>query len=196
VVALFAEPLPEVALSGARVTLRPPRRVDYPAWAGLRHRSRDFLEPWEPAWPDDALSRAAWRRRLRRAASDWRDDSGYAFHLVLRDGGDLIGAATLSNLRRGVSQAASLGYWVGESYARQGYMSEAIPLVLEFAFEQIGLHRVEAACLPTNLPSRALLKRSGFTEEGLARRYLRIRGNWEDHLLFAILRDDPRPKQA
>jgi ribosomal-protein-alanine N-acetyltransferase len=72
-------------------------------------------------------------------------------------------------------------------------MSEAIPLILEFAFEQTGLHRVEAACLPTNLPSRALLKRSGFTEEGLARRYLRIRGHWEDHLLFAILRDDPRP---
>ena len=193
VVALFSEPLPEVALSGPRVTLRPPRRVDYPAWASLRQQSRDFLEPWEPAWPEDALSRASWRRRLRRAASEWRDDSGYAFHLVLRDAGQLVGAATLSNVRRGVSQAASLGYWVGEAHARQGYMSEAVPLVLEFAFEQLGLHRLEAACLPSNEPSRALLARSGFTEEGLARRYLRIRGRWEDHLLFAILRDDPRP---
>lgn len=193
-VALFSEPLPEIVLPGARVTLRPPRRVDYPAWAGLRQESRGFLEPWEPAWAEDALSRASWRRRLRRAASDWRDDTGYAFHLVLRDGGQLIGAATLSNVRRGVAQSVSLGYWIGENFARQGYMSEALPLVLEFAFEQLGLHRVEAACLPSNTPSRALLSRTGFVEEGLARRYLRIRGTWEDHLLFAILQDDPRPR--
>ncbi len=191
--ALFAEPLPEIVLSGLRVVLRPPRRVDYPAWARLRQQSRAFLEPWEPSWPEDALSRAAWRRRLRRAASDWREDAGYAFHVQLRETGDLIGAATLSNVRRGVSQSVSLGYWIGAPHARKGYMTEAIPLILGFAFEQISLHRVEAACLPTNLPSRALLKRSGFTEEGLARRYLRIRGNWEDHLLFAILKDDPRP---
>lgn len=139
------------------------------------------------------MTRAAWRRRLRRAASDWRDDVGYAFHLVLRETGELLGAATMSNVRRGVSQTASLGYWVGEPHARKGYMTEAMPLILEFAFEQLGLHRVEAACLPINQPSRALLKRSGFTEEGLARRYLRIRSKWEDHLLFAILRDDLRP---
>lgn len=152
------------------------------------------MEPWEPAWAEDALSRASWRRRLRRAASDWRDDTGYAFHLVMRDGGQLIGAATLSNVRRGVAQSVSLGYWIGENFARQGYMSEALPLVLEFAFEQLGLHRIEAACLPSNTPSRALLRRTGFVEEGLARRYLRIRGTWEDHLLFAILQDDPRPR--
>jgi ribosomal-protein-alanine N-acetyltransferase len=96
----------------------------------------------------------------------------------------------LSNLRRGVSETASLGYWVGEAFARQRYMTAALPLVLDFAFDRLGLHRVEAACLPTNIPSRALLARAGFHQEGYARGYLCIEGKWQDHLLFAILRSD------
>ena len=91
-----------------------------------------------------------------------------------------------------MAETASLGYWVGEPYARRGYMTAALPLVLDFSFERLRLHRVEAACLPTNVPSRALLLRIGFTEEGYARRYLLIDGKWQDHLLFAILREDWR----
>ena len=104
----------------------------------------------------------------------------------------LVGGIGLSNVRRGVSETASLGYWVGEPYARQGYMSAALPLVLDFAFERLRLHRVEAACLPTNIPSRALLTRAGFHQEGHARQYLCIEGKWQDHLLFAMLSADWR----
>jgi [ribosomal protein S5]-alanine N-acetyltransferase len=176
-------------LNGQRVFLRPAERGDYEAWASLRAGSRQFLAPWEPTWPPDALSRASFRARVARYAEDWRTDQAYNFLIFAQDE-TLVGGVGLSNLRRGVSETASLGSWVGEACARQRYMTAALPLVLDFAFDRLGLHRVEAACLPTNIPSRALLARAGFHQEGYARGYLCIEGKWQDHLLFAILRGD------
>ena len=178
-------------LVGERVYLRPPERGDWEAWATLRARSRAFLEPWEPSWPVDALSRLSFRSRVARYAEDWRTDQAYNFFIFSLDGA-LVGGVGLSNVRRGVAETASLGYWIGEPYARQGLMTAALPLVLDFSFERLRLHRVEAACLPTNVPSRAVLARTGFHQEGYARQYLFIAGKWQDHLLFAILREDHR----
>jgi ribosomal-protein-alanine N-acetyltransferase len=178
-------------LAGDRIFLRLPERADYEAWASLRAGSRGFLVPWEPIWPPDALSRANFRARIARYTEDWRSDQAYNFFIFTHDEA-LVGGIGLSNVRRGVSETASLGYWIGEPHARQGYMTAALPLVLDFAFERLRLHRVEAACLPTNVPSRALLLRAGFQEEGHARQYLCIEGKWQDHLLFAILQQDPR----
>jgi [ribosomal protein S5]-alanine N-acetyltransferase len=175
--------------TGDRVFLRAPERGDYDAWARLRASSRDFLAQWEPNWPPDALSRASFRARVGRYAEDWRTDQAYNFFIFTHDD-TLVGGIGLSNLRRGVSETASLGYWVGHAFARQRYMTAALPLVLQFAFDRLGLHRVEAACLPTNTPSRSLLARAGFQQEGYAREYLCIEGKWQDHLLFAILRGD------
>jgi ribosomal-protein-alanine N-acetyltransferase len=182
-----SEPL---RLVGDRVFLRPPERGDYEAWASLRARSRGFLAPWEPTWPPDALSRSNYRSRLSRYAEDWRTDQGYNFFIFRNDDDALAGGVGLSNVRRGVAETASLGYWIGEPFARQRYMTAALPLVLDFAFIRLRLHRVEAACLPSNVPSRALLLRTGFQQEGYARGYLLIDGKWQDHLLFAILRED------
>src|SRR5215471_14264283 len=180
-------------LAGDRVFLRPPERADYDEWAALRARSRNFLTPWEPSWPADALSRTSFRARIGRYAEDWRTDQGYNF-FIFRNDELLVGGIGLSNIRRGVAETASLGYWTGEPFARQGYMTAALPLVLDFAFGRLRLHRVEAACLPTNVPSRALLLGAGFEQEGYARQYLCIDGRWQDHLLFAILREPaPRP---
>jgi len=176
-------------LTSDRVFLRPPERGDYEAWASLRAGSRDFLSPWEPNWPPDALSRASFRARVACYAEDWRTDQAYNFFIFTRDE-TLVGGIGLSNIRRGVSETASLGYWVGEPYARQGYMTSALPLVVDFAFERLGLHRLEAACLPSNIPSRSLLAKAAFQQEGYAREYLCIAGKWQDHLLFAILRGD------
>ena len=100
----------------------------------------------------------------------------------------MLGALTLSNVRRGVAQMATLGYWIGAPFARQGYMTDALQALLPFAFDHLHLHRVEAACLPRNDASIALLRRAGFEQEGLARSYLKINGAWQDHLLFARLR--------
>src|SRR5215831_15890579 len=178
-------------LSGERVFVRSPERGDYEDWASLRGRSRNFLAPWEPSWPVDALGRASFRARIARYAEDWRTDQAYNLFIFSHDE-TLIGGVGLSNLRRGVSETASLGYWIGEPFARQRYMTAALPLILDFAFLRLRLHRVEAACLPTNVPSRAALMRAGFKEEGHARSYLLIDGKWQDHLLFAMLREDGR----
>jgi ribosomal-protein-alanine N-acetyltransferase len=188
----FARNSPLPVLRGERVHLRLPQAADWAEWAQLRAESREFLTPWEPTWPSDALTRGAFRRRLRRHAREARDDSAYAF-LIFRQGSDaLLGGVTLSNIRRGVTQSGSVGYWIGRQYVRQGYMSDALCTVVHFVFDQLHLHRLEAACLPSNEASKAALRRVGFTEEGYARQYLCIDGIWRDHVLFAILAGDQR----
>ena len=174
-----------------RLVLRPPRLSDYEQWAALRAESRDFLVPWEPVWSLDSLSKANFRARLRRYAKDVKEDLGQAFFLFHREHQDLIGGITLGNIRRGVAQTGTLGYWTGQRHARQGYMHEALCALMPVLFNEFGLRRIEAACLPANIPSSHLLEKVGFTKEGLAREYLCINGVWHDHLLYALLDKDP-----
>ncbi|MSP87873.1 MAG: N-acetyltransferase [Alphaproteobacteria bacterium] len=195
VLALFRSSRPEPRLVGRHIFLRPARPGDWQEWEELRALSRDFLAPWEPVWPADALTQAAYRRRLSRSVKDWDEDLCYAFFIFSRADDTLLGGVTLSNVRRGVAQSASMGYWIGRPYARQGHMSDAVAAVVAYAFDKLNLHRVEAACLPGNMPSRSLLRRTGFQEEGRARKYLRINGAWQDHVLFARLAED-RPNGA
>jgi ribosomal-protein-alanine N-acetyltransferase len=179
-------------IDAERVTLRTPQMADYPAWAELRAASRDFLTPWEPLWAADELSRSSFRRRVRHYLRDLREDMGYALFIFSNADGALVGGLTLCNVRRGVTQACTLGYWTGAPYARQGYMTAAVRAVIPFVFDSLELHRLEAACLPSNTASIKLLERTGFGHEGLARRYLRINGVWQDHLLYALLDSDRR----
>lgn len=183
---------PEAATSieGRLVNLRTPLPSDYAEWASLREESRAFLTPWEPIWPADDLTRSAYRRRLRRYAEDMRTDQAYAFFVFRVGDNALVGGLTLANIRRGVAQAGSIGYWMGAPYANHGYMTDAVRTLVPFAFGALRLHRLEAACIPTNLPSIRLLERVGFTREGLARQYLCINGVWEDHYLYALLAGD------
>jgi len=182
---------PSVRLEAKRLYLRPPKPQDWAAWADLRAESRAFLTPWEPTWPPDGLSRRCFMQRLRSQVSDWRDDRGYTL-LIFAFNDRLLGGISLTHVRRGVAQTASLGYWIGAPFARRGYMRESVCTVLDFAFESAGLHRVEAACLPSNDASRCLLESVGFRREGFARAYLRIAGAWRDHLLFGILNNEFR----
>jgi len=177
-------------IEGAGVFLRAPQSGDYAEWAALREASRAFLTPWEPTWPADDLTRSAFRRRLRRYAEDQRNDQAYAYFLFRSGDQVLVGGLTLANLRRGVAQAGSVGYWMGAPYVRFGHMTAAVRTMLPFAFGTLRLHRVEAACIPTNVPSIRLLERCGFAREGYAREYLCINGIWQDHLLFARLKND------
>lgn len=174
------------------VLLRTPQMTDYPGWAELRAQSRDFLTPWEPLWASDELSRASFRRRIRHYMRDLREDMGYALFIFSAETGTLVGGLTLCNVRRGVTQACTLGYWVGAPYARQGYMTAAVRAVIPFVFDSLELHRLEAACLLANTASIRLLEKTGFTREGVARRYLRINGAWQDHLLYGLLDTDMR----
>jgi [ribosomal protein S5]-alanine N-acetyltransferase len=182
----------EREVSSGAVYLRYPVASDYGAWSRLREESRGFLVPWEPVWPVDDLTRAAFRRRLRRYAKEIRDEIAHPFFVFRASDTAFLGSCILSNIRRGVAQAATLGYWVGQRHARKGYMTEAVRGAINFAFDELGLHRLEAACLPANEPSRKLLARVGFSEEGQARAYLKINGRWEDHMLFGMVATDPR----
>jgi len=175
---------------GRGVWLRLPIMSDYAPWAELRTRSREHLTPWEPVWQRDELSRSSFRRRVRHYQREAREDLGYAF-LIFRDADDkLIGGLTLSNVRRGVTQAAVLGYWLGLPFVKQGYMTEAVSAVSTFAFEDLHLHRLEAATMPSNVTSIRVLERNGFRAEGLARRLLKINGTWEDHVLHGLLSEE------
>ncbi|HEY7457465.1 MAG TPA: GNAT family protein [Xanthobacteraceae bacterium] len=188
---LWSDSLP--VIEGKKVFLRVPRLADYGAWSSLREQSRTFLVPWEPIWPEDDLTRAAFRRRLQRYVRDQQADLGYAFLIFRSSDGAIVGGVTINNVRRGVAQAASLGYWMGAPFARQGYMTEALTALIPFAHGALQLKRIEAACLPHNAASVRLLEKLKFTREGLARQYLCIAGEWQDHLLFARVSGDPLP---
>lgn len=180
---------PPPSLRDGRALIRVPDMADHEQWAALRAQSRAFLTPWEPIWPSNDLTRTAFRSRIRQYWRDIDEDVAYPYFIYTADGETLVGALTLSNVRRGVAQTATLGYWIGQPFARMGYMTSAVRLICDVAFGHLGLHRVEAACLPHNAPSVGLLEKCGFNREGLARGYLKIAGEWRDHLLFARLSD-------
>src|ERR1700760_2082056 len=176
-----------LSLEGNGVRLRAARWRAHAAWADLRQTSRDFLQPWEPVWPQDDLERTAYRRRLATYARELDAGAAYPFYIFRTSDEALVGGVTISNLRRGVAQMCTVGYWMGQPYAGQGYMTAALKPLTAFAFGDLGLHRVEAACLPDNPASHRLLLRSGFPGEGKARAYLKINGSWRDHLLFGMV---------
>ena len=186
----FSEITP--VIEGEGIVLRSPQMSDYEEWSGLRERSREFLTPWEPTWPIDDLTRGAYRRRLKRYAEDQRTDQSYAFFIFRAADRVLVGGLTLANVRRGVAQAGSIGYWMGAPFVGRGHMGAAVRALIPYAFAVLRLHRLEAACIPTNTTSIRLLEACGFAREGYARQYLCINGVWQDHLLYARLKDGPQ----
>lgn len=181
---------PEPLVRGDGLYLRPATLADYAPWSRLRAASRAFLEPWEPTWPEDDLTQAAFRRRLRRQDEDISRDEAYAFLIFDQTSDQLLGGITLGGVRRGVSQTGTLGYWIGVPHAGKGRMTRAVAAVVDYAFSKLRLHRVEAACIPDNGPSIAVLERNGFQREGYARGYLKIAGAWRDHVLFGLLESE------
>lgn len=177
-------------LHGRAIVLRPPQVSDYMQWAELRTLSRAHLTPWEPMWPRDDLTKTAFRRRVKHYQKEARDDLGYAYLIFSAEGERLVGGLSLSHVRRGVTQAATLGYWLGLPHVGQGHMTEAVRTVLGHAFGRLRLHRIDAAVQPHNARSVRVLDRVGFRHEGLARRYLKINGAWQDHLLYALIAEE------
>eukprot|EP01035_Chromulina_nebulosa_P058783 gene58783-80511_t len=141
------------------------------------------------AWIDD-LTRAAYRRRLGVYAREMELGHAWPFFIFDAQGRSLMGAITLSNVRRGVAETGTLGYWVGQPFAGRGVATAAVKAMTGFAFRSARLHRLEASCLPTNLGSRRVLEKAGFVKEGEARAYLKINGAWADHVLFGLVADD------
>ena len=182
----------KIRLGTERLILRPPVHADFLGWSSLRNDSRDFLTPWEPVWSSDHLTRRAFTNRVYWAARSINNGTALPLFLIRREDERLVGAITLDNIRRGPAQAGTMGYWIGQPFAREGYMTEAISAVVSHAFDRMELSRIEAACLPENVASRGLLERSGFKYEGVAQSYLQINGRWRTHVLYACLRMDRR----
>ena len=178
------------AVRGTLTGLRALTMADYAAWAAIRGRSRQHLMPFEPLWQHDELEKSAYRRRVRHYQRELSEDLGYAYAMLRMSDDELLGGISLSNVRRGVTQTASLGYWLGLPYARQGFMNDAVAAIIPYAIHNLGLHRIEAATLPDNNPSIRVLERNGFKREGFARRYLKINGVWRDHILFGLIAED------
>lgn len=176
-------------LNAGSVFLRAPEADDYEAWFRLREGSRDHLTRWEPDWKAEDATLEAFRLRLRAYERQYRARAGVAFHVFDRDG-RLAGGVTLSDIRRHAAQSATLGYWIGVPFLRRGLGLAAVEAVCGFAYDTLNLNRVEAACQPGNAPSRGLLLKAGFAEEGLARDFLFINGGWRDHVLYARLSRD------
>lgn len=173
--------------------LRGLRAEDWDAWRAVRTRSRRWLEAWEPlpepGSPDPVTDREAFRARCGAWERQRAFDTAYGFGIFLRRG-EFIGEVSLGTVQRGPFQSAFIGYWVDEAHAGNGYVPEAVVLVLRFAFDELRLHRVEAVIVPRNDRSRRVAIKLGLRDEGVAERFLQIQGVWEDHVRYAITREE------
>jgi ribosomal-protein-alanine N-acetyltransferase len=181
-------------LTTARLVLRPPLKSDTGALQHFLQRNAAHLRPWSPAPApgQDPTTVTHLRDLIAQQRDAWVEDRGYAF-LIETPEGELIGRINLNQVVRGVFQNAYLGYLIGEQSQGRGLMTEAVRLVVDFAFSTLNLHRVQAAVMPHNGASRRVLAKADFREEGVARSYLQIAGRWEDHVLHAITREEWRP---
>ncbi len=184
-------------LLGRRVTLRAMTPADFPAWQEVRRRNADWLVPWEarrPAGqPDVVESRRAFESRCE--AIDRERATGTAFRFGLFVGSAFAGELNLGSVQRGAFQNVYVGYWIDEARAGFGFMPEALVVGLRFAFEDLGLHRVQVSIIPRNMRSRRVVEKLAMREEGIAERYLEINGVWEDHIRYAMTAEEWRERR-
>ncbi len=185
-----------LSIADSELVLKPPANSDFNKWRKVREDSREFLVKWEPKWPHDDLTRIGFRRRLKSYSQQWQRGSGRTYFLCRASDHAILGGISLSKITHGNTKSATLGYWMGAEHAGKGYMQTAANCILEHAFGELGLNRIEAASLPSNPRSIHLLQKLGFHEEGLAREYLEINGVAKDHVLFAILKSEHHRKMA
>ncbi len=179
-------------LRGRRVVLRPLSAADFEGWREVRQRNRGWLLKWEPkpppGAPDDTESRPAFVARCGAREREWQMGSGYGFGIFVS--GQFAGELNLSGVQRGPFQNAYVGYWIDEAHAGHGYVPEALVVAARFAFEELGLHRLQVAIIPRNRASRRVAEKLDLREEGIAHRYLAINGVWEDHIRYALTSED------
>lgn len=174
-----------LTIKGADFRLETPSVSDYASWRHARMSNEDHLQPFEPTWKPDAFTKATYRRFVGQAEHDIVSDGGAVLLLKHIDTDEVIGGINLRNIRRGSADMGTLGYWMAKEWGGAGRMKLAVGRVCEFGFYQLRLHRIEAACVPENDASAAVLLANGFEEEGFAKAYLSINGAWRDHRLFA-----------
>ena len=186
----------KVCLDTERLYLRAPAQTDYRQWSELRHASKEFLTPWEPTWSPDHLSRKSFSNRVYWSQKNINGGTAIPLFMFRREDDKFVGAITLDNIRHGPAQTGTMGYWIGQPYARHGYMTEALLAMVHYAFSTMDISRVESACLPENVASRGVLEKCGYKYEGVAQAYIQINGRWRTHVLYAALRADRRGRTS
>ena len=179
-----------MVLYGNKVFLRAPEFRDWREWSELRKFNMEYLKPWEPAWSPYELERGYFVKRVKFFDKLSNRDKAYSFLIFLNDKNKLIGEININNIQRGVVQSCSIGYWISENKMGLGYMRESISVLKDFIFNNLKLHRIEAACLPRNMRSLRTLLKSEFEIEGHAKKYLKINGVWEDHILLSCIKHE------
>jgi ribosomal-protein-alanine N-acetyltransferase len=177
-------------ITGRKVILRPPQYSDWKAWADERKKNKLYLQPWEPLWSINELERSSFVKRVRMFERLSHNDQAYSFLIFTSDNEDFIGEVNISNVQRGIIQSCTIGYWIAKDCEGKGMMSESLELVKEFIFNELKLHRIEAACLPHNMPSLKVLLKNGFIKEGTARKLLKINDKGQDHTVLSFILDD------
>ena len=187
-----SRPMTPLRLYGKRVMLRPLTANDFREWSEVRRRNEDWLTVWEPSRPvhqsDPVTDRSAFTGRCLQRDRDRSNGSAYQFGMFLDQ--HVAGEVNLNNVLRGAMQSGTIRYWVDQAHAGNGYIAEAVVVVIQFAFEQLGLHRVEICIVPRNERSRRVMEKLHIREEGLAQRYLEINGVWEDHIRYGMTAEE------
>ena len=186
----------KVCVDTERLYLRAPVQTDYRQWSELRHASKEFLTPWEPTWSPDHLSRKSFSNRVYWSQKNINGGTAIPLFMFRREDDKFVGAITLDNIRHGPAQTGTMGYWIGQPYARHGYMTEALLAMVHYAFSTMDISRVESACLPENVASRGVLEKCGYKYEGVAQAYIQLNGRWRTHVLYAALRADRRGRTS
>lgn len=172
--------------------LRPLAANDFAAWQEVRVRNEDWLVPWEPqrspTLPDPTRDRTAFEARCSARDRERASDHAYPFGVFVDQ--QLAGEMNLNNVTRGALQGATVGYWIDQERAGNGYISEAVVVATAYAFGELQLHRLEVCIVPRNVNSRRVVEKLGIRSEGIAERYLEINGTWEDHVRYAITAEE------
>ena len=163
---------------------------DAPVIAQLLQDNRDFLAPWEPIRPEGYATDDG-QRQVIRAALDGHEQGSTLPHVIVDDSGRVVGRITLNGITRGPFQSCSLGYWLSASHNGRGIATTAVRDMMRVAFDELGLHRIQAGTLRHNVRSQRVLERNGFVRFGVAPAYLNIAGAWQDHVLFQVLTSIP-----
>ena len=187
-----SNPPPAPWLTGKRITMRPLREEDFEQWQEVRLANEDWLLKWEPLRtsraPDPIRERSAFQVRCDARRRDRQAGVGFSFGVFVDD--RFAGEMNLSSIHRGAHQNAYVGYWVDHRHAGNGYTPEALVALMQFAFDELGLHRLQISIIPRNAASRRVVEKLNIRAEGIAERYLQINGVWEDHIRFAITSEE------
>ncbi|SMF91276.1 ribosomal-protein-alanine N-acetyltransferase [Paenibacillus uliginis N3/975] len=177
-------------LEGARIVVKPVEEFHVESLLKLEVQNRDFFQLFTGLREDIFYTHQGQLVRIREAVESSREDKGYVFVIVLKDTQQIIGEVILSEVVRGDLQSCWIGYFLDQEHNGKGYMTEAVKLVVKFAFQELNFHRIEAGVMPHNIGSINVLLKSGFHKEGIARKNVKINGKWEDHQTLAIINEE------